>query len=31
MGPLRLERGHILDRKEDEDSSRWEFSIGGSF
>src|SRR6056297_258789 len=31
IGPLRLERGHILDRKEDEDSSRWEFSIGGSF
>jgi len=31
MGPLRLERGHILDRKEGEDSGRWEFSIGGSF
>ncbi|MFP4649488.1 MAG: outer membrane protein assembly factor BamA [Desulfobacterales bacterium] len=31
MGPLRLERGYILDRKEGEDSGRWEFSIGGAF
>lgn len=32
MGPIRLERGHILDPEGDEDSSgRWEFSIGASF
>ncbi|MCF8109881.1 MAG: outer membrane protein assembly factor BamA [Desulfobacteraceae bacterium] len=37
LGPLRLERGYILDRKKDkegnyiEDSGRWEFSIGGVF
>ncbi len=31
MGPLRLERGYILDSREDEDSGRWEFSIGGAF
>ena len=31
MGPLRLERGYIIDRQEGEDSGRWEFSIGGSF
>ncbi len=32
IGPIRLERGHILDPEGDEDSSgRWEFSIGGSF
>ncbi len=31
MGPLRLERGYILDRKPGEDSGRWEFNIGGSF
>lgn len=31
MGPLRLERGYILDRKDGEDSGRWEFSIGGAF
>jgi len=31
MGPLRLERGNIIDQQEDEDSGRWEFSIGGSF
>jgi len=28
MGPLRLEWGHVLDRKEDEPASRWEFNIG---
>ena len=28
MGPLRLEWGHVLDRKEDEPASRWEFTIG---
>jgi len=28
IGPLRLEWGYVLDRKEDESPSRWEFSIG---
>jgi outer membrane protein insertion porin family len=28
IGPLRLEWGHVLDRKEGEATSRWEFSIG---
>lgn len=28
IGPLRLEWGHVLDRKGDEEASRWEFSIG---
>ncbi len=28
IGPLRLEWGYVLDRKEDESASRWEFSIG---
>lgn len=28
MGPLRLEWGHVIDRKEDEPASRWEFTIG---
>lgn len=28
IGPLRLEWGHVLDRKEGEDPSRWEFTIG---
>lgn len=28
IGPLRLEWGHVLDRKDDESSSRWEFTIG---
>lgn len=31
LGPIRLERGYILDRREGEDSGRWEFSIGGTF
>jgi outer membrane protein insertion porin family len=32
MGPIRLERGYILDAKEGEDSSgRWEFSMGTAF
>jgi outer membrane protein insertion porin family len=31
MGPLRLEWGKNLDPREDEDSSIWDFSIGGSF
>ncbi|MDI6726959.1 MAG: outer membrane protein assembly factor BamA, partial [Smithellaceae bacterium] len=28
IGPLRLEWGHVLDRKEGESPSRWEFTIG---
>jgi outer membrane protein insertion porin family len=31
MGPLRLERGYILDPEPGEGSGRWEFSIGGGF
>lgn len=28
IGPLRLEYGYVLDRKKDEPTGRWEFSIG---
>jgi len=28
IGPLRLEWGYVLDKKDDESPSRWEFSIG---
>jgi len=32
MGPIRLERGYILDPRSDEDSGgRWEFSMGSAF
>jgi len=32
MGPIRLERGYILDPEEDEDSGgRWEFTMGTAF
>ncbi|MFP3983613.1 MAG: outer membrane protein assembly factor BamA [Desulfurivibrionaceae bacterium] len=31
MGPLRLEWGYNLDPEEDEDTSVWDFSIGGRF
>jgi len=31
MGPLRLERGYIIDPEPGEGSGRWEFSMGGSF
>ena len=31
LGPIRLERGYILDRRKGEPSGRWEFSIGGIF
>ncbi len=31
LGPLRLEWGYNLDPKADEDTSKWEFSIGGNF
>lgn len=28
IGPLRLEWGHVLDKKEGEEGSRWEFTVG---
>jgi len=28
IGPLRLEWGYVLDKKDDEKASRWEFTIG---
>jgi len=28
IGPLRLEWGYVLDKKDDESASRWEFTIG---
>jgi outer membrane protein insertion porin family len=28
MGPLRLEWGYVLDRKDGEDPSRFEFTMG---
>jgi outer membrane protein insertion porin family len=28
IGPLRLEWGYVLDRKQNEPESRWEFTIG---
>jgi len=28
LGPLRLEWGYVLDRKEGEDTNRWEFTLG---
>jgi outer membrane protein insertion porin family len=31
MGPLRLERGYIIDPYPGEGNGRWEFSMGGSF
>lgn len=31
IGPFRLEWGHVLDRKEGESPSRWEFTIGMMF
>jgi outer membrane protein insertion porin family len=31
MGPLRLEWGYNLDKKENEIQNNWDFSIGGSF
>ena len=31
MGPLRIEWGYNLDRERGEDSSNWEFRIGGAF
>ena len=31
VGPLRLEKGHVLDAVSGEETSRWEFSIGTFF
>lgn len=31
MGPLRLEWGYNLDKRDDEDQSNWEFSMGAFF
>jgi outer membrane protein insertion porin family len=31
LGPLRLAWGYNLDQKDDEDSSTWDFSMGGNF
>ncbi len=31
LGPLRLEYGHVLDRREGEKSGRWEFTMGAGF
>jgi len=31
LGPLRLAWGFNLDKKDDEDSSNWDFSMGGTF
>lgn len=31
VGPLRLEYGHVLNRKEGEPSGNWEFTVGGVF
>ena len=31
LGPLRMALGFNLDKKEGEDSSTWDFSIGGTF
>ena len=31
MGPMRLEWGYVIKPDSDEDSSNWDFSMGGSF
>ncbi|MBE9520543.1 MAG: outer membrane protein assembly factor BamA [Proteobacteria bacterium] len=31
MGPMRLEWGYVIKPDDDEDSSNWDFSMGGSF
>lgn len=31
MGPIRVEYGFILDKKEGEETGRWEFALGSSF
>jgi outer membrane protein insertion porin family len=31
LGPLRLEYGHVIDRRVGEKSGRWEFTMGTGF
>ena len=31
IAPIRIEYGRILDRREGEDTGRWEFTMGGAF
>ncbi len=31
IAPIRIEYGHVLDRREDESSGKWEFTMGGAF
>jgi outer membrane protein insertion porin family len=31
MGPLRLEWAYVIDPRPGDDTSNWEFSIGGGF
>ncbi len=31
MGPMRIEWGYVINPEPDEDSSNWEFAMGGSF
>ena len=31
LAPIRIEYGHILDPRDDEDDGRWEFTMGGAF
>ncbi len=31
LAPIRIEYGHVLDRREGEDEGRWEFTMGGAF
>ncbi len=31
LAPIRIEYGHVLDRREGEEDGQWEFSMGGSF
>jgi outer membrane protein insertion porin family len=31
LAPIRIEYGHILDRREGESPGRWEFTMGGAF
>jgi len=31
LGPIRIEYGHILDKKEGETGGRWEFTMGSAF
>ncbi|MGD8834580.1 MAG: BamA/TamA family outer membrane protein, partial [Desulfobacteraceae bacterium] len=31
LAPIRIEYGKVLDKREDEDSGQWEFTMGGAF